>query len=288
MMLHADVTGNEKFTEFANERLVDGTKSFFDPIKKSKLNTGIEKRKKQPRAMSLLKEDRQAFGLIIAKASSLEEAFEYPITSVLLSIATPDAMLRQSEKASLRNFLVNDSSAFTDQLAKNAHWLVDGMAAVRSLKPKETYSEWIKSFISFTTPAKIADARSLGIINDTYKECSIKSGTRQNRGSAEQRVQLEGFKQHMLQGERWQEFLHSVENKNALINLISNFLESEEGRNHLNLPTVVTSGERTIKIQDGQVIRCLTATMKKLTRGSSSTQCFLKVTWLLSLKTRTC
>ena len=128
------------------------------------------------------------------------------------------------------------------------------MATVRSLKPKEKYSEWIKSFITFTTPTKIADARSLGIINDTYKECSIKSGTRQNRGSAGQRVQLEGFKQHMLQGEKWKEFLHSGENKNALINLISNFLESEEGRNHLNLPTVVTSGERTIKIQDGQVI----------------------------------
>eukprot|EP00794_Sanderia_malayensis_P015391 gene15391-biopygen12814 len=204
--------------------------------------------------MSLLKEDRQAFGLIIAKASSLEEAFEYPISSVPLSIATPDATLRQSEKASLRNFLINDSSAFTDQLPKNAHWLVDGMAAVRSLKPKETYSEWIKSFITLTTHAKIADARSLGIINDTDKECSIKCGTRQNRGSAGQRVQLEGFKQHMLQGEKWQEFFHSGENKNALISLMSNFLVSEEGRNHLNLPTVVTSEERTIKIKDGQVI----------------------------------
>ena len=173
-MLHADAKRNEKYLQFSSERLVNGTKGFFDPIKKLKLKTGIEKRKKTPRAMSLLKEDRQAFGLIIAKAISLEEAFEYPITSVPLSLATPDATLRQSDKASLRNFLINDSGSFTGQLPKNEHWL-DGMAAVRSLKPRKTYAEWVKSFINFTTPAKAADARSLGIINDTYRENGIKS-----------------------------------------------------------------------------------------------------------------
>ena len=115
------------------------------------------------------------------------------------------------------------------------------MAAVRSLKPRETYAEWIKSFINFTTPAKAADARSLGIINDTYRENSIKSSTRTKHGSAGRRVQLEGYEQHMLQGEKWQEFLHSGENKVALICLMSKFLESDEGRKHLILPTIFTS-----------------------------------------------
>ena len=123
-MLHADAKGNEKHLQFSSEHLVNGTKGFFDPIKKLKLQTGVEKGKKTPRAMSLLKEDRQAFGLIIAKATSLEEAFEYQITSVPLSLATPDATLRQSEKASLQNFLINDSGSFTDQLPKNAHVLL--------------------------------------------------------------------------------------------------------------------------------------------------------------------
>ena len=57
----------------------------------------------------------------------------------------------------------------------------------------------------------------------------------------------------MLQGEKWQEFLHSGENKNALISLMSNFFESDEGRKHLNLPTIITSGKRNIKIQDRHV-----------------------------------
>ena len=34
---------------------------------------------------------------------------------------------------------------------------------------------------------------------------------------------------------------------------MSKFLESDEGRKHLILPTIFTSGERTIKIQDRQV-----------------------------------
>lgn len=249
-MLNAVAKGNEKYLEFVSDHLVDGTKCFFSPIKKVNLKTGIVKEKRTPHAVSIIKEDRQAFGITIAKATSLEEAFQYPVTSVSLSIATPDATLCQSDKASLQNFLISESGAFTDQLPKNAHWLVDGMAAVRSLKPRETYAEWIKSFIKFTTPPESADACSLGIINDTYREISIKSGTRKRRGNAGQRVQLGGFEQHMLQGEKWQEFLHSGE---ALTRLMLGILENGEGQKYLSLPTVFTSGETTVKIQDRKV-----------------------------------
>ena len=54
-----------------------------------KLNTGIVKKKKAIKAVSILKGDRHAFGLIVTKAVTLEEEFSYPITSVPLSIATP-------------------------------------------------------------------------------------------------------------------------------------------------------------------------------------------------------
>ena len=48
--------------------------------------------------LSTLQEDYQAFGLIVDKAISLEEAFSFNITTVPLSIATPDRKLRQLEK----------------------------------------------------------------------------------------------------------------------------------------------------------------------------------------------
>ena len=108
-MLNADAKGNEKYLEFVWDHLVDGSKCYFSPIEKVKLRIGIVKEKKTLQAVSIIKEDRQAFGMIIAKATSLGEAFQYPITSVPLSLATPDATLRQSDKAALRNFLISES-----------------------------------------------------------------------------------------------------------------------------------------------------------------------------------
>ena len=47
-------------------------------------------------------------------------------------------------------------------MQREATWLVDGMAAVQTLKSKKTYGE----------------AALLGMINDTYDKCSANSGTR--------------------------------------------------------------------------------------------------------------
>ena len=41
----------------------------------------------------------------------MDEAFAYPITSVPLSIAEPDSKLRQSDKASFRNYLMKEAGA---------------------------------------------------------------------------------------------------------------------------------------------------------------------------------
>ena len=65
-------------------------------------------------AEEVLKEDCQAFGTIIAKVLTLDEAFQYPITSVPLSITTLDGDLRQSENASSRNFFIINSNATTN------------------------------------------------------------------------------------------------------------------------------------------------------------------------------
>ena len=46
-LLDAEKIGNSRYLEFVAERLVKGTKKFFDPIKKTNLDTGI---KRKPRA----------------------------------------------------------------------------------------------------------------------------------------------------------------------------------------------------------------------------------------------
>ena len=237
---------------FVDERLIKGTKSFFAPIKKVKLNTGIIRVKKPIKAISVLKEDRQAFGLIISKAVSLKEAFSFPITSVPLSISTPEGNLRQSEKASFRNFLISKCDGPFSIPPKNAAWFVDGLAAVRTLKPKKTYREWLKNLLHFLEPPADASPRLIGMINDMYLAKSVKEGTRSDRGSSSTKVTLQGFEQHMPQGVRWSEFLHNGENKNELIKLIARFVQSEEGRSWLKYPFIVTEGTQTYRVEKSQ------------------------------------
>ena len=90
-LLDAGKTGDDKaYVNFANERPVEGKKTIFDTIRKCCIKTGIEMRKiKKTKEVSVLTEDKQAFGTIVAKATSLYEAFTYPITSIPLSTATP-------------------------------------------------------------------------------------------------------------------------------------------------------------------------------------------------------
>ena len=85
----------------------------------------------------MVKEDRQAFGLLVSKAGSLQEAFTHPITTVPLSIATADSPLHQSEKATFQRFLLEESQCIKEVPQKSAVWIVDRMAAVRFLKPKQ-------------------------------------------------------------------------------------------------------------------------------------------------------
>ena len=109
-MCQVEILGKEKLNEFIQERLTDGKVGFFNPIKKNNLKTEIKSGKKSKnKIVSTLQEDCQAFGLIVDKSLSLGEAFQFPITTVPLSIAFPDGKLRQSEKASFRNYIIKQS-----------------------------------------------------------------------------------------------------------------------------------------------------------------------------------
>ena len=94
----ASELGLSQYKAFINDRLIKGTVKFYNPIKKNKSNTGIKKMKRSHKAEDILKEDCQVFGTIITKALTLDEAFQYPITTVPLSIATLDVEICTSMK----------------------------------------------------------------------------------------------------------------------------------------------------------------------------------------------
>ena len=76
-MILAPIVGDKLFLSFVNERL-NRCISFFHPITQPKLNTGIVKEKKTKKAVDVMKEERQALGILVAKYVSLEEAFKFP------------------------------------------------------------------------------------------------------------------------------------------------------------------------------------------------------------------
>ena len=78
----------------------------FASISKSKILTGLEKVKVKNNTIAVIKEDRQAFGLLVGKVQTPSEALKYPLTTVSLTLAEPDQTLRQqSTKATVKNLI---------------------------------------------------------------------------------------------------------------------------------------------------------------------------------------
>ena len=68
--------------------------------------------------MNIFKEDRQAFGMLVGKTTTPEEAHSHPLTIVPLALATPERDLRQGSKATLRNYLIEESISITEEPPK--------------------------------------------------------------------------------------------------------------------------------------------------------------------------
>ena len=126
-------------------------------------------------------------------------------------------------------FLINNSNGTTNCIPEKASWVIDGLAAVQSLKSKETYWEWIESLIQFITPHEVVECLLVGMMNDTYQELSTKSNNRNCRGEDHIKTVIEGFEQHMPAGINCNKFLRNAKTKVELINIIVKFMKSNKG-----------------------------------------------------------
>ena len=116
--------GESQYTMFANTRLkaTEETRvDFFHPIKKMNLKTGMEKSHIVAKAVDILKEDRQAFGFLVGKSTSPQDAHSHPLTSVPLALATPQKDLIQGSKACFRNFLIDESNSISESFPKESN-----------------------------------------------------------------------------------------------------------------------------------------------------------------------
>eukprot|EP00794_Sanderia_malayensis_P019365 gene19365-21285_t len=67
-----------------------------------------------------LKEDRQAFGMLLGNDIDLHKSFQFPIATYPLSIVTPGSYLRQGQKRVLRNYMIEESNPVTSHPPLNA------------------------------------------------------------------------------------------------------------------------------------------------------------------------
>ena len=201
----------------------------------------------------MLKEDCQAFGVLIAKAATLEEAFDYPLTSVPLSIAETTTDLRSSDKAGFRNHILKESDAVSTVHPIGAKWIVDGMAIVRSAKPESTYLEYFRKLLIIFLPPRYSQPLTVEIIMDNYIEHSAKECTRRKRGEQSTRIHITGFGQKMPQGNSWQNLLKNGENKTDLIHMFVEYLKLESTRKEFTIPLIVTEKEKTWKITKTEI-----------------------------------
>ena len=153
--------------------------SFFAPIKNPKLKTGFEVIVREAKVINQLKEDKQAFGLLVAKETSPEEVYSY----------------QQSQKTPFRNYLINESKSTRKEVPTDA----DGMAVVWAMSIKSTWKELADTFLEAVTSQEYLHPTSIQIITDTYEDNQIKEMTQRSTGISGQRIFISNEGQTMPQ-----------------------------------------------------------------------------------------
>ena len=176
--------GENLFLEFINKCLLhssDERVDFFSPKKNAKLETRLKKKKQTPKVINVLRENKQAFGLLVRKTLSLLEAHSYPLTLVLLALASPDGILRQGSEAALRNYLISKFNALSTVPVQKAKWIVDGMSVIRSMQSQCTWGGFCQAFVQAYMPDKECFPVALNIVRDIYGARGIKEMTQNCR-----------------------------------------------------------------------------------------------------------
>ena len=86
VLIDADVTEDNACNIFDQERIVKRTKKIFYPIKEFQLPTGLKSNKPKPKVSSIIKEEKETYGVILETNTNLSEDLKYPTTIVPLSI----------------------------------------------------------------------------------------------------------------------------------------------------------------------------------------------------------
>lgn len=98
-------------------------------------------RKNFLKPLSVEKEVCQAFDLLVNKVVKLTEVSKYAITLVFLAVAFLNPTLYKPDKPGLRNYITNLPKSSSHEYIRDVKWVVEGLAAIRSVPPLATNEE---------------------------------------------------------------------------------------------------------------------------------------------------
>ncbi|KAE8740709.1 hypothetical protein FOCC_FOCC013765, partial [Frankliniella occidentalis] len=235
-LVGAKTKGSKLYTDFVNERLLERTKSLYDPI--TKCNTKIFAAKKKPSkctAVDILKSEvnlfSRSFVVSIARKLDLDKFFEYENLSYPPSLAVGGKM-RTGDKNQLTLILETLGQNPQGEVPTQADAaIIDGGCLVHAVKPRpdqKTFTEYVKQLLGVINfMVSTLKVQRVDIAWDRYLKHSLKEATRTDRGQGKRRVDLPA--KDKLPPD-WEDYLRDDQNKVELFRYLSQaLLEKCEG-----------------------------------------------------------
>ena len=224
-LLHAREKGQSAFTSFVQERLIDKSKDYFDPMKKLMLGTFSEAKKKtRVRAAGrdvIIKADRNLFArlLVIAKSRQIDmrEVLTHELGPMPWSLASADGSLAKTNKANLCKLLETGVDYLPSLPPTTSVVIIDAMALLQTLgRIPDKFADLALMVLNIVF-VLAGDTERIDLVADQYPEISIKNVERSRRRKDGEVVTSIASPQQLCP-RQWKKFLANGSNKTNLMN----------------------------------------------------------------------
>ena len=180
--------GKSAMDSFIDLRLVNVSKSIYDPLKKLRLGTFANMNKKvkvkvKGREVQFSAQS-EIFGKIAliaqSRSADLQEIFKYPLGSVPYALADSMGTMIKTKKADLLVELEKDTT-YVNSFSKSSCSIVDGMALVRKVKCVGLTFDKAADEIFNAALSSANGSTRIDIVFDIYTDESIKNVERNRR-----------------------------------------------------------------------------------------------------------
>ena len=224
--------GQSQYKAFVTERMVERTRPITHPIKRNKLPlfsrpTTKTVSKKQAQ-VSALKDDCSLFSRLYISCQTREgdlgDFFRHENQPWPPSLSH-HGQLRQGNKAELVRCLQGTTEVSAESPQVDVK-IFDGAVVVQMLHPKtaRTFQEYTQTVFLTYIQAQLQSSQRIDIVWDTYQPDSLKTGTREKRGSGARRRVAPTVKIPP----NWKSFLRIDDNKTELFGLLAQEVRSIE------------------------------------------------------------